>query len=264
MKKISIILTVILILFMATTVMAGPAIDKILRKGELVIGTSGDYPPFNVKTKTGELIGLDIDIGKIIAGSMGVKPKFVQIPFSEILSALEAGKIDIIISAMTITPQRNLKFAFVGPYFISGQSMVTTKETAFKAENLNDVNKPEFTIAVSKGTTSEMVARNNISRAKLTVTNNMDEAVKLLLDGKVKAILTDSATGSVAAFRYKDRKIIATTPLTYEPIGIAMPANDPLFVNWLENLLESLKGSGELQSIMERWFKDASWMNQLK
>jgi len=264
MKKVIVLITFILVLLVTATVQAGPAIDKILKQGELIIGTTGEYPPFSAKSKSGSLIGLDIDLGKIIAGSMGVKPKFVEIPFSEILSALEAGKIDIIIAAMTMTPRRNLKFAFIGPYFISGQSLVTTKATALDAENLNDINKPDFTIAVPKGTTSEMIARNDISKAKLTIAKDMDEALKLLLDGKVKAILTDSATGSVATVRYKDKGIVATNPLTFEPIGIAVPANDPLFLNFLDNVLGGLKGSGALQMMMEKWFKEGAWLQELK
>ncbi|MCX5813784.1 MAG: transporter substrate-binding domain-containing protein [Proteobacteria bacterium] len=265
MKKAIATIAVILVLLVVVTVaQAGPVIDKILKKGELVIGTTGEYPPFSAKSKSGMLMGLDIDLGKIIASSMGVVPKFVEIPFPDLLSALEAGKIDIIIAAMTMTPERNLKVAFVGPYFISGQSLVTTKATALNAENLNDINKPDFTIAAPKGTTSEMIVRNNISKAKLIVAKDMDEALKLLLEGKVKAILTDRATGSVATVRHKDKGIVATNNLTFEPIGVAIPANDPLFVNFLDNVIGSLKGSGALQMMMEKWFKEGDWLQDLK
>jgi polar amino acid transport system substrate-binding protein len=264
MKKFVAVISIIFILFFVVSAQAGPAIDKILKKGEIVIGTTGEYPPFSAKTKSGKLIGFDVDLGMVIAGSMGVNPKFVEIPFSDLLSSLEAGKIDIIIAAMTMTPQRNLKFAFAGPYFVSGQSLVTTKATALNAENLNDINKPEFTIAVPKGTTSEMIVKSTISKAKATITKNMDEAMKLLLEGKVKAVLTDSATASVETVRYKDKGIVATNPLTFEPIGIAVPANDPLFLNFLENVLNSLKGSGELQMMMQKWFKDGAWLQDLK
>jgi len=264
MKKVIAIISLVFVLLITATAQAGPAIDKILKKGEIVIGTTGEYPPFSAKSKNGMLMGLDIDLGNIIAGSMGVKAKFVEITFPELLPALEAGKIDIIISAMTMTPQRNLKFAFVGPYFISGQSLVTTKATALNAESLNDINKPDFTIAVPKGTTSEMVARNNISKAKLIIAKDMDEALKFLLEGKVKAVLTDRATGSVATILHKDKGIVATSPLTFEPIGIAMPANDPLFLNFLDNVLGAVKGSGELQILMEKWFKDGLWLKEMK
>ena len=57
--------------------------------------------------------------------------------------------------------------------------------------------------------------------------------------------------------------ISVITPLTYEPIGIAVPAGDSLLINWLENFLEALDGSGRLEELEERWIEDASWVTQL-
>jgi len=263
MKKVVVALTVVLALFLATTALAGVSIDKILKKGELVIGTSGDYPPFNMKTKDGKLVGYDMDLGMIIASSMGVKVKFVQTPFDQLLTALDTGKVDMVISAMTITSKRNLKHAFIGPYFISGQSMVTTKETALKAETLTDIDKADFTLAVPKGTTSEITAKTNLKNAKVTVAKDMNEAIQLLLDGKVKAIFTDTATGFVTAYRYKEKNLVSTSQLTYEPFGVAIKGNDPLFVNYIENVFGLLKGNGTLDTMIEKWFKDGSWLKDL-
>jgi polar amino acid transport system substrate-binding protein len=263
MKKICMILGVLAVLICVTTVYAGPALDKVLKKGELVVGTSGDYPPFSAKAKDGKLIGFDVDLAGVIAASMGVKLNVVQVPFANLLSSLESGKIDMVISAMTMTPPRNLKFAFVGPYFVSGQALLTTRETAFKAVTLNDVNKPDFTLVVPVGTTSETVAKNSLSKAKLIRAKNMDEALAILLSGKAKAILTDGATAAVATFRYQDKGILSTSALTFEPIGIAISPNDSQFENFLQNLLGGLKGGGELDMMIGKWFKDSSWVKDL-
>lgn len=263
MKKAAVVLTVIFALLLATTAFAGPSIDKILKKNELAIGTSGDYPPFNMKTKDGALAGYDIDLGMIIASGMGVKVRFVQIPFDQLLDALNKGKVDMVISAMTITSKRNLKNAFVGPYFISGQSMVTTKETALKAEQLSDIDKPDFTLAVPKGTTSEIAAKTNLKQTNITVTKDMNEAVQLLLSGKVKAVFTDTVTGFITALRHQDKGLVSTSQLTYEPFGVAIPGNDPLFVNYIENVLGTLRGNGTLDIMIEKWFKDSSWLVDL-
>jgi polar amino acid transport system substrate-binding protein len=263
MKKISVMFVFVMVLLFSTVVFAGPAIDRIVKRGELLIGTSGDYPPFSAKTKGGKLIGLDIDIGTAIANVMEVKPKFVQMPFTELLTALQSGKIDMIISAMTILPKRNLKVAFAGPYFISGQSILTTKETAMSVNNLNDINKPDFTLAVPAGTTSELVAKNNVPKARITVTKDMNEAVKLLLDGKIKAIMSDTSTSAVETVRHKDKNIVSTPPLTFEPFGIAIAENDPLFFNFVSNFISGMKGSGELENVTNKWFKDSSWIKDL-
>jgi len=263
MKKISAVLVFVMMLSFTTAVFAGPAIDKIVKRGELIIGTSGEYPPFNTKAKDGKLMGLDIDLGMLIANFMEVKPKIVQMPFAELLPALQSGKVDMIISAMTIVPKRNLKVVFVGPYFISGQSILTTKMTAMSVENMNDINKPDFTLAVPGGTTSEIIAKNNVPKAQIKVAKDMNEAVKMLLDGKVKAVMSDTAACAVETIRYKEKNIVSTPPLTFEPFGIAIAENDPLFSNFLSNLLSGMKGSGEIDMITNKWFKDISWVKDL-
>ena len=263
MKRVLTVVTVILALVFATAAFAGPALDKIVQKGELVVGTSGDYPPFNAKAKDGRLMGFDVDLAAAIAEGMGIKLRMVQIPFSDLLTSLAAGKVDLVISAMTITPKRNLQVAFVGPYFLSGQALLTTRETAIKASSMKDVNKTDFALAVPAGTTSEMVAKKYLKNAKLTVSPDMNSALQLLLTGKIKAVLTDNATAAVASFRYGDKGIVSTGALTFEPIGIAVKGEDPLLLNWLENVLGTLKAGGEIDALTDKWFKDPSWVRDL-
>jgi len=132
MKKITVITMVALALSFLTAVSApaGAVLDRIVQKGELTVGTSGNQLPFSVTTKEGDIMGLDADLATLMAAAMGVKVKFNTMPFSELLPALKAGKVDVVLSGMTITPERNLKVAFVGPYFISGKSIIIPFEKA--------------------------------------------------------------------------------------------------------------------------------------
>ncbi|MDR2018206.1 MAG: transporter substrate-binding domain-containing protein [Syntrophobacterales bacterium] len=263
MKRICAILTLVVVLTVATSAFAGPALDKIMKKGELVVGTSGDYPPFSAKSKDGKLMGFDVDLAGMIADAMNLKVKVIQIPFVDLLTSLETGKIDMVVSAMTITTKRNLKFAFVGPYFVSGQALLTTEETAIRVGNIKEINKADFVLAVPAGTTSELIAKKYLKSTQLIVTNDMDSAAKLLLDGKVNAVLTDNATATVVSFRFNSKGIISTGPITFELIGIAIPGDDSLFINFLENLIGTLKAGGELDELTEKWFKNSSWVRDL-
>ena len=68
----------------------------------------------------------------------------------------------------------------------------------------------------------------------------------------------------MSLLRYPDAELLSLiTPLTYEPIGIALPGNDPLLINWLENFLGSLEGSGRIEMLEERWFENADWVKKL-
>jgi polar amino acid transport system substrate-binding protein len=246
-------------------VSASPVIDRILQRGELIVGTAGSMPPLNMTTKEGKIIGMEVDLARYMAKSMGVKLRLEAMPFSKLLPALEAGKVDMILSGMTIIPERNLKMAFVGPYFISGKAFLTKIQTIASVKDASDIDNPNTTLAALKGSTSQFLVEEEIPRAKLVTTENYDEAVDLVLQDKVDALVADYPICLVSLARHPNEGLISVlTRLTYEPIGIALPANDPLLVNWAENVLKMLKGSGELRELKEYWFGDTSWLKELK
>src|SRR2546428_13083485 len=89
----------------ATTVPTSSSVlGGIRAKGELVVGTAASMPPLNMTTKTGEIIGLEIDLARAMAESMKVKVRLASMPFAELLPALEAGHVDLILAGMTTTP----------------------------------------------------------------------------------------------------------------------------------------------------------------
>jgi len=241
-----------------------PVIDSMLDRGELVVGTMGKMPPLNMTTKDGNLMGLEIDLVKSMAAAMGVKYRFETMAFSELMPALEARKVDMILSGMTITPSRNLKVAFVGPYFISGKAFLTKVKTIAEADDAADVNSPQTKLVALKDSTSQEFAKTFISKATLWAAADYDEAVNMVLNDEVHAMIADYPICVVSVFRYPDAGLMSVvTPLTYEPIGIAVPAGDPLLVNWLENYLASLIDSGVLEELKEKWFANGSWLNKL-
>jgi polar amino acid transport system substrate-binding protein len=265
MKKLhfTIALVSVLALVFVASASAGSALDRILQKGELVVGTTGNQPPLNAKTKTGKIIGLDADISRMIAGNMGVKIRFVTMPFPDLLPALEAGKVDIILSSMAMTPDRNLKVAFVGPYFISGKGILTKTQTTAALQEAEGLNKSGFTLAALQNSTSQRLVEKAAPMAKLVTTKTYDEAVELLFQDKIDVLIADFPYCAVAAFRHRDKGLIAgETRLTFEPLGIAVP-EDPLLINWLENFMKLLEGGGTLKKLTERWFTSASWLKEL-
>ena len=102
---------------------ASPVLDRIQQRGELVVGTMGNMPPLNMTSKDGEIFGLEADLARMLAEAMDVKVKFVTKPFNELLPALQNGQVDMVLSGMTITPERNRKVAFIGPLFYFRQSV---------------------------------------------------------------------------------------------------------------------------------------------
>ena len=206
-----------------TELSTSPILERIAARGELIVGTAGSMPPLNMTTTSGKIIGIEPDIATFIAGGMGVDLTLKPMPFHKLLPALEAGEIDMVMSNMTITGKRNLKVAFVGPYFLSGKSILTKDIAIASISEGEELNNPETSLAALKGSTSQQVVEGLLPKAKFVPTETYDDAVKLVLDGKVNALV----------------------------------------VNWLQNFFISFKGSGELERITKYWLDNGAWLKLL-
>jgi len=244
---------------------ASPVLDRIQQRGVLIVGTMGNMPPLNMTAKNGEIFGLEPDLARLLANAMNVKVKFVTKPFNELLPALQTGEVDMVLSGMTITPERNRKVAFVGPYFISGKAFLTKVKTIAYADEAKDANNPDTKIVTLRGSTSQAFAEAFLDKTTLFTTGNYDEAVEMVLQDKAHAMIADYPICVVSVFRYPDAGLLSVvTQLTYEPIGIAIPANDPLLMNWTRNTLNNIEGSGILDELKLKWFAEGRWLNKLK
>lgn len=253
-----------LTLFFTGAADAGPVIDRIQKKGELVVGTSGNQPPLNATTKDGKIIGLEADISAIMASAMGVKLKLVRMSFAELLPTLKKGEIDLILSGMTMTPKRNLDVAFVGPYYVTGKAFLTKNKTIASLEKADGIDKPEYTVVALKGSTSQKYVEKVLPRAKLVPTKDYDEALDMVIRDKAHVMVADYHFCAVSAFRYKEKGLTTVkAPFTFEPIAAALPDGDPLLVNLVQNFLVTLNGSGDLKKLAERWFTDGPWLKEL-
>jgi polar amino acid transport system substrate-binding protein len=243
---------------------ATPILSRILQRGELIVGTAGSMPPLNMTTKEGKVIGFEIDLARYFAATMGVELKLEVMPFAELLPALEKGEIDMILSGMTITSERNLKVAFVGPYFISGKAFLTKIETIASPKDYSEIDSPKTTLAALKGSTSQLFVESVMPKAKLVTTKHYDEAVDMVIQGKVDAMVADYPICVVSVLRYPYEGLVSViTPLTFEPLGIAVPPGDSHLINWLENSLRSYEGTGGLKEAEKRWFQSSSWLREL-
>jgi len=241
-----------------------PVVDRIMAKKELVVGTAAGMPPLNMTTKDGQIIGLEVDLARMFANAMEVKLTLKPMHFNDLLPALEAGQVDMVLSNMTMTPARNLRVPFVGPYFASGKSILTKKANVESVDEIAKMNNPEKVLVALKGSTSQMFVERLMPKAKLLLADDYDQAVASVQNDKAVAMVADYPICFVSVSRYPDAGFITLgKPISYEPIGIALPANDPLLVNWVQNSLNFLEKTGEFEALMQRWFKDASWVSRL-
>lgn len=242
----------------AQAVEGAPVISRILKSGKLVVGTSGTMPLMSEKLMTGELTGFDIDMATALAETMGVELELKSIAFDQLIPALESGKVDIVLSNMTMTVDRNMRVAFAGPYFVSGKCLVTKEQEIAKADEPEDLKASDVNIAVVKGTTSENFVKELLPEAKRVVVDNVDKGTTLVAKGDVNAFLTDFPICLSVMKRFPDSGFQSVVSLlTYEPIGIALPANDPLLMNLVENYIDRAENVGLIQQLGVKWFGQA-------
>ena len=245
----------ILGLVLAQTAVSGPSLSRIQDKGELVLGTSGNMPPMSQKLDDGEVVGFDIDLARLMASGMGVKLNIKTMPFNELLPALQNGDVDVVISNITMNPQRNMSVAFVGPYMTSGKCVITKEERLAKATEAENLNVPETRLAALQGSTSAEFIKVLLPNVSLTLVEDFDGGVRMINDNKIGGILTDYPICLSMLKKYPDAGFVSLfSLLSYEPIGIAIPGDDPLYINWTENFLQRVDGTGLLEELAIRWF----------
>ncbi len=262
-KLVLLVLFSVSLLMIVNVAVAGKAMDRILKKGQLLIGTTGSQPPLNVTDKNGKIIGYDADIARLIASNLGVEPKFVVRPFAELLPTLESGKVDMVISSMTMTLERNRSHVFVGPYYVSGKGILTKTQTISVLQQADGLNNSEFKVAALNKSTSQAFVEKAAPKAQLVTTKSYDEAIDMLMKDKVTAVVADYPFCAFTAFRHQDQGLVSgQSKFTVEPLGIAIP-EDVLLINWLSNFLNMLEASGQLKRLTEKWFQDGAWIKEL-
>jgi len=240
---------------------AGSTLERIRSAKTLRVGITGTQPPLNAKNKAGNIIGFEADLARMLGASMGVKTELVATPFAELLPKVAKGELDIVISGLTMTPERNLDVAFVGPYFVSGKSILSDEHTLADLQDAREINKPDMKLVALKDSTSQIFAEEIIPKAQLTTVASYAAGVKMVKDGTADVLIADHPFCMVAVLQDEGETLVTLAePFTFEPIGMALPPDDALFVNLVTNFLTMIEGTGTLLEMKESYFADGEWL----
>lgn len=243
--------------------LAGDTLDRVVKSGTLVVGTSADQPPLTALNRQGNFMGLDIDLANALANAMRVELKVMQMPFGELLEALDDGDVDMVLSGVAITPERARKARFVGPYMLSGKSIVARRD-AMAQFAAGELSGAEVKLAALAGSTSASFIRKAAPNATLVEVQDTTAAVNLVISGEVAGMVADEPTCLLAVLRNPDAGLVTLeSPLTVEPMGIAVDADDPEFANLVQNYVKAYEGTGLLTALRKKWLEDSGWIAAL-
>ncbi len=219
----------------------------------LDVGMSGGYFPFTF-VKLDELQGFEVDFINAIAEETGDDVNFVTMSFSGLIGALESGRIDTIANQITITPEREAKFAFSQPYVFDGAQVVVKEGNEDTITSVEDLSGK--TVAVNLGSNFEQLL------------NDLPNADEIDIRTYESNIAQDTALGRVDAFvmdRVSSAQLIAESPLPlalagkpFSEIRNALPFRDDedgrALRDRVDAAITTLKENGTLTEISEKWF----------
>lgn len=243
---------------------AGETLQRVLDFKTLNVGMSADQPPMTARNKNGGLMGYDVDLAQAMASAMRVQLDIKVLPFGDLIAALEKNEIDMIISNMSITPERTEQVAFLGPYMMAGKSILTRNSVLAQAKESGAFNRKDLKLVAVENSTSAMFISESAPEAQLLTVETNDAGVDLLINGEADAMIADMAVCKLAVLRHKEAGLATLSePLTLEPVGIAVSKNDPQFQNLVDNYLDAYGKTGVLAKLRKKWFEDGSWINAL-
>jgi len=217
----------------------------------LVVGTNAAFPPFEyVGGVSGdEIKGFDIDLARQIAKDAGKTLKVENMKFDSLIVALNAGKVDLIASGMTITPERQASVNFSNPYYEATQVVLVNKDNT-NIESVDDLKGKH--IAVQLGSTGDIMAKR--FSQQVTAFNTGFEAIMELKNAKVDLVLFDSEPAASFLDKNPGLKMVE---LDFKPefYGFAVTKEKVALLKSINNTLSSMKHNGEYDALVNKHMK---------
>lgn len=262
MKKLGIILTLIFLLLVGLHFLFAPVkdefvekdlYDEIVSRGKIRVGINTESKPFSYINKKGEIVGYDVDLARYIAQYLLKDPdriELVPVTISNRLIKASTGEVDVVISTVTINPQREELVSFSVPYDVAGQTLLVCSNSGITS--MSDL--AGQTVGVIFGTTAEKNIKNLVPTADLRGFRSYDNAYKALKSGKINAITSDDTLLSRFAMDDSSVKLLPKR-YSYEPYGIAFKKGEST-VKLKENLdfaIKDMKQKNVIPRLRKKW-----------
>lgn len=196
-----------------------------------------------------EYAGVDIDLAKKIAKDNNLKLKIVNMSFDSLLGALKTGKIDIIISGMTSTPERKKQVDFSDSYMMTKNIMLVKKDKVSEYKDIKDFNNKK--VGAQKGTEQEKIAQTEIENASITSLSRLPDVILALKSGKVEGAVVEKPVAE-AYLKQNPKLGISNVKFNEEEKDtvIAVPKDSPKLLSQINKTIKEVKDKGLIDKYM--------------
>ena len=249
-----------LILLISAPLADADVLDDILDRGSIRVGVA-EFVPWTIRTKSGELIGFEIDVAKKIASDMGVKAEITVYQWEKIIPALQQGEIDVIAGGLAITPKRALQVNFSRPLATSGVTLATNTRKTQNIKSLKDLNNDRVIITVVADTLALSVAQTFFDQAIIKVYPTSALAEKDVLEARAHAYVASVPEVNFLALKNVGKiDVPMAEPIMASSEGLAVKKGEQELVNFLDAWVVARQTDKWLTTAHDYWFETIDWV----
>ncbi|MBR0165108.1 MAG: transporter substrate-binding domain-containing protein [Lachnospiraceae bacterium] len=236
----------------ASSAASGDLLAEIQARGSIVVAMEGTWAPWTYHDENDTLVGFDVEVAQGIAQRLGVEAEFVEGEWDGLLAGLEAGRYDIMVNGVDVTPERSEKYDFSTPYAYNRTAVIVRAEDD-RIQSMEDLEGMETANTISS-TYAEVAERYG---ANVTGVDDLNQTMELLLSGRIDATLNAEVTfyDYLAAHPEAAIKIAVIDPDT---TSVAIPVRKEeataSLLTAINEALADMAASGELKAISEKYF----------
>lgn len=223
---------------------AGPAV--------LRVGITPDYPPLMFK-RGARIVGVDADLARELAASLGRKLEFVELTWQEQIPALNAGRTDIIMSGMSVTRAREVRVAFCEPYLRNGLIAAVSAGAVGRYFKREDILNFSGRVGVVKGTTAEAFVRRSLPDADLVPLTKSADAAPFFMVKKIKMFIHDVYAVAWVVSESETELAGIWDPLTDEDLAWAVRRQEADFRQAVNEIVAAWRNDGTLKKVLDQW-----------
>ena len=253
MKKFSVLLLAFALIL---TVFTGCSGNKTEAEGTpLVVGMELAYPPFETKDDQGNPSGVSVDLAKALGEYLNRPVRIENTNWDGLIPSLQTGKVDVVISSMTVTDERSEVVDFSVPYAHSYLALLLNKDSDVKS--IDDLNQSGKIVDVRKGTTGYVYAQKNLTNATVNALSSENACVTEVLQGKADAFIYDQLT------IYRQNKANSETTKAIlipfqdsENWAAAVKKDNTELLTGINEFIKQFKAEGGFDTITEKYLSE--------
>jgi polar amino acid transport system substrate-binding protein len=227
-------------------------LTEILASKKLVVGVNPTLPPLGIYNAKNEIDGVDVDIARAMAEKMGLALEIVQVGSPDRIPFVNSGKIDMVMGAMTWTPERAKVIDYTIPVYTEVMGVLTTQKMSWK--DWRELDDPKVRLVQVRGTTPVKFIAEKLPKAQVLLLDNYPDAVR--------AIAQDRADGMVDVLDFltehtKTHKVAwktVPTPVDIYFCGIGVAKGNEALRAKLNSVIKELNASGVIDKAWVKWF----------